>query len=70
MCRSGSGQISFSELCRMLHKLRRDISLREARAQAVNALLLCDRESQRCVYIPAKAEARHNGSWESCSCLS
>ena len=63
MCRSGSGQISFNELCRMLHKLRRDISLREARAQAVNAMLLCDRESRRCVplILVSKAETKHKG---------
>lgn len=37
----------------MLHKLRRDVTLREARAQAVSTMLLCDTESKRyCLLYP------------------
>lgn len=46
-CRSGSGQMNFAELAQLLFQLRRDIPLQEARAQAVNTMLLCDTHSKR-----------------------
>ena len=45
--RSGTGRLSFSEVAHMLHKLRQDVSLRQARAETINLMLLLDTDSER-----------------------